>query len=78
MKCLCHNGLSRVISVAHYLTQRYGFQTNQNEQVSFIDKMQPDAIELRNGVFEFQGFQRELIYAQKQLLSEYESSLGLK
>ncbi|EHR7861269.1 TPA: hypothetical protein NJ344_004541 [Vibrio parahaemolyticus] len=53
-------------------------EQNWSEEVSLIEKMQSDAIELRNGVFEFQGFERELIYAQKQLLSEYDRSLGLK
>lgn len=49
-----------------------------NKGLSFIEKMQCDAIKLRNSVFEFQGFERELIYVQEQLLSEYEKSLGLK
>ncbi|SGZ09776.1 Putative uncharacterized protein [Moritella viscosa] len=49
-----------------------------SKELSFIEKMHCDAIELRNGVFEFQGFERELIYVQKQLLAEYDRSLGLK
>ncbi|WP_162627242.1 DUF6602 domain-containing protein [Aeromonas media] len=49
-----------------------------SKEPSFSEKMQRNAIELRNGVFEFQGFERELMFAQKQLLSDYERSLGLK
>lgn len=49
-----------------------------SKEPSFSEKIQRNAIELRNGVFEFQGFERELMFAQKQLLSDYERSLGLK
>lgn len=49
-----------------------------SKEPSFSEKTQRNAIELRNGVFEFQGFERELMFAQKQLLSDYERSLGLK
>ncbi|ASG66075.1 hypothetical protein CEW91_07900 [Idiomarina piscisalsi] len=44
----------------------------------FIVKMLEDAAELRKGVFEFQGFEREFLLYQEQLLREYEKSSGLK
>ena len=40
--------------------------------------MLEDAAELRKGVFEFQGFEREFLLFQQQLLNEYKKSSGLK
>lgn len=45
---------------------------------NLIQKMREDAAQLRQGIFEFQGFEREFLLYQKQLLHEYEKSSGLK
>lgn len=45
---------------------------------NFIKEMLKDAAELRKGVFEFQGFEREFLLFQQQLLNDYEKSSGLK
>ena len=45
---------------------------------SFIIDIRKTASKLRNDIFEFQGFEREFMHFQNQLLSEYERSSAIK
>jgi len=46
--------------------------------IDFIIRTLKEASELRQGVFEFQGFEREFLFFQEQLIKEYDKSCGLR